>query len=79
MGDLTVDCGTWASPDGSGQRLTVLPAEPGSPSHGALRILASWTTGQAGADRVGRPDPLTSDAADAPSRRPTPPPGHRRW
>ncbi|MER6167591.1 helix-turn-helix domain-containing protein [Streptomyces violaceorubidus] len=44
VGDLTLDCDTWASPDGSGQRLMVLTAEPGSPSHDALRILASWTS-----------------------------------
>ncbi|MET7695924.1 helix-turn-helix transcriptional regulator [Streptomyces sp. NPDC005483] len=43
VGDLTLDCDTWAAPDGSGQRLIVLTAEPGSPSHDALRILASWT------------------------------------
>ncbi|MGV9273383.1 helix-turn-helix domain-containing protein [Streptomyces griseosporeus] len=46
VGDLTLDCDTWASPDGSGQRLMVLTAEPGSPSHDALRILTSWTTRQ---------------------------------
>jgi hypothetical protein len=45
VGDLTLDCDTWDSPDGSGQRLMVLTAEPGSPSHDALRILASWTAG----------------------------------
>jgi transcriptional regulator with XRE-family HTH domain len=44
VGDLTLDCDTWDSPDGSGQRLMVLTAEPGTPSHDALRILASWTT-----------------------------------
>jgi hypothetical protein len=43
VGDLTLDCDTWASPDGSGQRLMVLTAEPGSPSDDALRILSSWT------------------------------------
>ncbi|MFI9561483.1 helix-turn-helix domain-containing protein [Nonomuraea endophytica] len=43
VGDLTLDCDTWNSPDGSGQRLMVLTAEPGSPSHDALRILTSWT------------------------------------
>lgn len=43
VGDLTLDCDTWASPDGSGQRLMVLTAEPGSPSDDALRILTSWT------------------------------------
>ncbi|MFI9542767.1 helix-turn-helix domain-containing protein [Streptomyces sp. NPDC052016] len=43
VGDLTLDCDTWSGADGSGQRLMVLTAEPGSPSHDALRILASWT------------------------------------
>lgn len=43
VGDLTLDCDTWTSPDGSGQRLMVLTAEAGSPSDEALRILASWT------------------------------------
>ncbi|WP_331729471.1 helix-turn-helix transcriptional regulator (plasmid) [Streptomyces sp. NBC_00028] len=43
VGDLTLDCDTWAASDGSGQRLMVLTAEPGSPSHDALSILASWT------------------------------------
>ncbi|MFI6733133.1 helix-turn-helix domain-containing protein [Nonomuraea sp. NPDC050451] len=46
VGDLTLDCDTWTSPDGSGQRLMVLTAEPGSPSHDALRILTSWTAEQ---------------------------------
>ncbi|WP_225846494.1 helix-turn-helix domain-containing protein [Streptomyces sp. HPF1205] len=52
VGDLTLDCDTWASPDGSGQRLMVLTAEPGSPSHDALRILTSWTAPQPGTDRT---------------------------
>jgi hypothetical protein len=42
VGDLTLDCDTWGSPDGSGQRLMVLTAEPGTPSHERLRILTSW-------------------------------------
>jgi len=42
VGDLTLDCDTWTSPDGSGQRLMVLTAEPGSPSDDGLRILSSW-------------------------------------
>jgi hypothetical protein len=46
VGDLTLDCDTWTSPDGSGQRLMVLTAEPGTPSHDALRILTSWTAEQ---------------------------------
>ncbi|KUN18798.1 XRE family transcriptional regulator [Streptomyces antibioticus] len=50
VGDLTLDCDTWVGPDGSGQRLIVLTAEPGSPSHDALSILASWTAEAATAD-----------------------------
>ncbi|MEW2546747.1 helix-turn-helix transcriptional regulator [Streptomyces sp. NPDC047002] len=42
-GSLTLDCDTWTGPDGSGQRLMVLTAAPGTPSDDALRILASWT------------------------------------
>ncbi|MEV5612540.1 helix-turn-helix domain-containing protein [Streptomyces sp. NPDC052225] len=53
VGDLTLDCDTWASPDGSGQRLMVLTAEPGSDAHDALRILTSWA-----ADN--RPSPAAS-------------------
>ncbi|MFE7330339.1 helix-turn-helix domain-containing protein [Streptomyces sp. NPDC057565] len=52
VGDLTLDCDTWTSPDGSGQRLMILTAEPGSPSHDALRILTSWTTRQPSTDRT---------------------------
>jgi hypothetical protein len=48
VGDLTLDCDIWHSPDGSGQRLMVLTAEPGTPSHDALRILASWNAAQTG-------------------------------
>lgn len=43
VGDLTLDCDTWDSPDGSGQRLVILTAQEGTPSHDALRILTSWT------------------------------------
>ncbi|MGW4636908.1 helix-turn-helix domain-containing protein [Sphaerisporangium sp. NPDC004334] len=46
VGDLTLDCDTWSSPDGSGQRLMVLTAEPGSPSHDALLILTAWASRQ---------------------------------
>ncbi|GJF35120.1 transcriptional regulator [Kitasatospora sp. NE20-6] len=52
VGDLTLDCDTWDSPDGSGQRLMVLTAEPGSPSHDALRILSSWTADSFGPART---------------------------
>lgn len=43
VGELVLDCDTWACPDGSGQRLMVLTAEAGSPSHDALRILTAWS------------------------------------
>jgi transcriptional regulator with XRE-family HTH domain len=56
VGDLTLDCDTWDSPDGSGQRLMVLTAEPGSPSHDALQILTSWTAGDAK-----RPNPTPNE------------------
>jgi transcriptional regulator with XRE-family HTH domain len=55
VGDLTLDCDTWASPDGSGQRLMILTAEPDSPSHDALRILTSWTAQRPAADRSDDP------------------------
>jgi len=45
VGDLTLDCDVWNSPDGSGQQLMIVTAEPGTASHDTLRILASWTTG----------------------------------
>ena len=43
VGELTLDCDTWSSPDGSGQRLMVLTAETGSSSSDAHRILTSWS------------------------------------
>lgn len=49
VGDLTLDCDTWVSPDGSGQRLMVLTSEPGTPSFDALRILLSWSAGDSNA------------------------------
>jgi transcriptional regulator with XRE-family HTH domain len=57
VGDLTLDCDTWNSPDGSGQRLMILTAEPGTPSHDALRILASWS-----ADPTTHPDANTGES-----------------
>jgi hypothetical protein len=44
VGELTLDCDTWASPEDPDQRLMILTAEPGAASHDALRILASWTS-----------------------------------
>lgn len=51
VGDLTLDCDTWNSPDGSGQRLMLLTAEAGTPSHDALAILASWSADSATSGR----------------------------
>jgi hypothetical protein len=42
VGELRLDCDTWDSPEGGGQRLMVLTADPGTPSHDRLRVLASW-------------------------------------
>ncbi|GGJ67294.1 hypothetical protein GCM10010121_092500 [Streptomyces brasiliensis] len=52
VGDLTLDCDTWTGPDGSGQRLMVLTADPGSPSHDALCILTYWTAERTDATAV---------------------------
>ncbi len=52
MGDLTLDCDTWAGPDGAGQRLMVLTVQPDSPTHDALRILTSWTAERAEPSRA---------------------------
>lgn len=43
VGDLTLDCDTWASPQDPEQRLVILSAEPGTPSYDSLQILTSWT------------------------------------
>lgn len=45
VGELTLDCDTWDSPDGSGQRLVVLTADATSGSADSLRILLSWSAG----------------------------------
>lgn len=42
-GDLTLDWETLACPTDPDQQLTVLSAEPGTPSHERLRFLASWS------------------------------------
>ncbi len=47
-------CDTWSGADSSGQRLMVLTAEPGSPSHDALHILASWTAEAPSTEDVNR-------------------------
>ncbi|MCO5969581.1 helix-turn-helix domain-containing protein [Actinoallomurus soli] len=63
VGDLTLDCDTWSSPDGSGQRLMLLTAEPGSPSHDALRILSAWTPGRTA--ETSRDEASASDGSPA--------------
>ncbi|GAV41788.1 helix-turn-helix domain-containing protein [Streptomyces acidiscabies] len=45
VGELTLDWDTLAPTVDADQHLVVWTAEPGSPSHDALRILASWTDG----------------------------------
>ncbi|MHA7959700.1 helix-turn-helix domain-containing protein [Streptomyces sp. L500] len=70
VGDLTLDCDTWTSPDGSGQRLMILTAEPGSPTHDALRILTSWATRQ---PSPGRTEDLTRRLPGHPKTAPTSP------
>ncbi|MFI8084439.1 hypothetical protein ACIF6L_27020 [Kitasatospora sp. NPDC086009] len=45
VGDLTLDGDTLASTADTDRQLVVWSAEPGSPSHDALRILASWPPG----------------------------------
>ncbi|MFD5806790.1 MULTISPECIES: helix-turn-helix domain-containing protein [unclassified Streptomyces] len=42
VGELTLDWDTLATTTDTDQQLVVWSAEPGSPSHDALRILASW-------------------------------------
>ncbi|GHG44599.1 MULTISPECIES: helix-turn-helix domain-containing protein [Amycolatopsis] len=51
-GSMTLDCDTWASPDGSGQRLMVLTAEPGTPDHDALLILTAWAAEEEDTNRT---------------------------
>ncbi|MGW4506829.1 helix-turn-helix domain-containing protein [Streptomyces sp. NPDC004436] len=47
VGELTLDWDTLAPTVDADQHLVVWTAEPGSPSHDALRILASWADGPA--------------------------------
>ena len=44
VGDLTLDYEALDLPADSGQRMLVYTAEPGSPSHDAMQLLASWAT-----------------------------------
>lgn len=44
VGDLTLNFEAFDLPADPGQRMLVYTAEPGSPSHDALALLASWTS-----------------------------------
>lgn len=44
VGDLTLDFESLDLPGDPGQKLLIYTAEPASPSHEALRLLASWAT-----------------------------------
>ncbi|MEU1535032.1 helix-turn-helix domain-containing protein [Streptomyces fagopyri] len=59
VGELTLDWDTLTSTTDADQQLVVWSAEPGSPSHDALRILASWTGARA-------PAATDSDSGGAP-------------
>jgi transcriptional regulator with XRE-family HTH domain len=48
VGQLTLDWSFLTSTDDPDQRIVTLTAEPGTPSHDRLRILASWTAQAAG-------------------------------
>ncbi|WP_333777912.1 helix-turn-helix domain-containing protein [Streptomyces sp. IBSBF 3136] len=56
VGDLTLDWDTLAPTVDADQHLVIWTAEPGSPSHDALRILASWSNGTAPAPADGSAD-----------------------
>ncbi|MFG3308623.1 helix-turn-helix domain-containing protein [Streptomyces wuyuanensis] len=54
VGELTLDWDTLASTTDSDQQLVIWSAEPGSPSHDALRILATWADTPAPRTRTDR-------------------------
>jgi transcriptional regulator with XRE-family HTH domain len=49
VGDLTLGFEAFDLPADAGQRMLVYTAEPGSPSHDAMQLLASWATTPAAA------------------------------
>ncbi|MFI6644928.1 helix-turn-helix domain-containing protein [Streptomyces sp. NPDC050504] len=63
VGELTLDWDTLAPTVDAEQQLVLWTAEPGTPSHDALRILASWTDGASPEDAAGRAVPH-GDCAD---------------
>jgi transcriptional regulator with XRE-family HTH domain len=56
VGDLTLTFEALELAADPGQRLNIYTAEPGSPSHDALNLLASWITTRTGADTIGTTD-----------------------
>ncbi|MEU1201548.1 helix-turn-helix domain-containing protein [Streptomyces sp. NPDC005813] len=54
VGDLILDWNTLTCATDPDQQLVTYTAEPGTPSHDGLRILASWTTDARGSDQPGR-------------------------
>lgn len=44
VGELSLDCDTWVSPEDPDQRILILTAEHGSPSHERLSLLTAWGT-----------------------------------
>ena len=65
VGDLTLGYEALDLPADSGQRMLVYTAEPGSPSHDAMQLLASWaTTPAAAAHRARRRRPLSARGPD---------------
>ncbi len=57
VGDLTLGYEALDLPADSGQRMLVYTAEPGSPSHDAMQLLASWATTPADASVAPDDDP----------------------
>ncbi|WP_031073984.1 helix-turn-helix transcriptional regulator [Streptomyces sp. NRRL WC-3742] len=60
VGNLTLEWDTLASTTDTDQQLVLWTAEPGTPTHDALRILASWTDTPTAADTAPVPRPDTT-------------------
>ena len=74
VGDLTLTYEALDLPADSGQRMLVYTAEPGSPSHDAMRLLASWATTPAAATAT-EPTTTAEPRSDRRLRSPTSSPG----
>ena len=64
VGDLTLDFEALDLPGDPGQRMLVYTAEPGSPSHEGLQLLASWASTPHDAPAEPRTDGAQAEAAD---------------